>query len=63
MQVFNGQICEGQNSNLLNILYQLAKFEAASYKMFRDIFTTSVKCQNLQRAITKKTNFFSIIIM
>ena len=37
---------------LLNIAYQLTKFQGSSSNSFRDIFLTSLKCPNLQRAIT-----------
>ena len=41
----------------LNILFQLAKFEAVSCNSFQDIFLTSFQYPNLQRAITKKTKY------
>ena len=41
------------------ILYQLTKFEAASFDSFQDIFNTSFQRRNLQRAIIKKNNLIS----
>ena len=43
---------------LLSIFYQLTKFEATCCNSFRDFFTISFQCQNLQRAITRIFFFF-----
>ena len=40
-------------SSLLNIFYQLTKFEATRYKMFRYTIITSSHCPNLQMTIAK----------
>ena len=40
--------------NLFTILLQLTKSEATSFNSFREIFITSFRCPNLQRALTQK---------
>ena len=40
--------------NLFITLFQLTKSEATSCKSFQDIFIGSVRCPNLQRALTQK---------
>ena len=40
------------SGNLLIILYQLTNFQTSSSNTFREILLTSLKCPNLQRAIT-----------
>ena len=44
--------------NLLIIFYQLTMFEAPSYNNFRKILMKSFRCQNLQKAITRKNKHF-----
>ena len=53
--------------NLLTILYQLTKSQVTSCKSFQNIFIKSFRCQNLQRAITRKNiyiffNFHQVIV-
>ena len=41
------------SGNLLILSYQLTKLQAPSWNNFRDILLKSLKCPNLQRAITQ----------